>query len=152
MEIASYVIEKHVDLATEFSESERLKGSVYTYACEALTLGLLLQEFKDAIREGDGNRVMTVWKYFFLLFKSTGRKNYALEAFTLLVQYHFILPPALAEQLKWCRFINNHGIPGRNISMDLHMEHLNRLCKTAIEGLGANKSQKAIIRVGKQLE
>ena len=92
---------------------------------------------------------MSVWKYFFLLFKSTGRKNYALEAFTLLAQYHFILPPALAEQLKWCRFINNHGIPGRNISMDLHMEHLNRSCKTAIEGLGANKSQKAIIRVGK---
>ena len=30
LEIASYVIEKHVDLATEFSESERLKGSVYT--------------------------------------------------------------------------------------------------------------------------
>ena len=43
LEITSYVIEKHVDLATEFSESERLKGSVYTYACEALTLGLLLQ-------------------------------------------------------------------------------------------------------------
>ena len=89
---------------------------MYTYACEALTLGLLLQEFKDAIREGDGNCVMTVWKYFFLLFKSTGMKNYALEAFT---QYHFILPPALAEQLKWCRFINNHGIPGRNISMEI---------------------------------
>ena len=29
------------------------------------------------------------------------------------------------------------------------MEHLNRLCKTDIEGLGANKSQKAIIKVGK---
>lgn len=33
--------------------------------------------------------------------------------------------------------------------MDLHMEHLNKLCKTAIEGLGANKSEKAIVRVGK---
>ena len=29
------------------------------------------------------------------------------------------------------------------------MEHLNRLCKSAIEGLGANKSEKAIMRVGK---
>ena len=92
---------------------------MYTYACEALTLGLLLQEFKDAIREGYGNRVM-MWKYVFLVFKSTGRKNYALEAFTLLAQYHFILPLALAEQLKWCQFINNHGVPGRNISMDLY--------------------------------
>ena len=29
------------------------------------------------------------------------------------------------------------------------MEHLNRLIKTAIEGLGANKSKKAITRAGK---
>ena len=32
-------------------------------------------EFKDAIREGDGNRVLRVWKYFLLLFKAADRKN-----------------------------------------------------------------------------
>ena len=36
-----------------------------------------------------------------------------------------------------------------NISCDLHMEHLNRVVKTAIEGLGANKTEKAVQRVGK---
>ena len=35
-----------------------------------------------------------------------------------------------------------------NISCDLHMEHLNRL---VTEGLGANKSEKAIKRVGKAI-
>lgn len=151
LDIASKIIDKHVDLATEFTErdDQEQKGTIYTYACETLGLGLLLMEFKDAIREGDGNRVMAVWKYLFLIFKSSGRKNYSIEGFTLLSQYYFILPPQLAEQLKWSRFINNHGKCGKNISMDLHMEHLNRLCKTAIEGLGANKSEKAIIRVGK---
>ena len=29
------------------------------------------------------------------------------------------------------------------------MEHFNRLCKTAVENLGANKTEKAIQRVGK---
>ena len=29
------------------------------------------------------------------------------------------------------------------------MEHLNRLAKTAVDGLGANKTEKAIFRVGK---
>ena len=38
------------------------------------------------------------------------------------------------------------------MSMDLQMEHMKRLCKTSIEGLGANKSKKAIVRVGKLLE
>ena len=125
-------------------------ATAYDYACEALSLGLLLMEFRDGIREGDGERVLRVWKYLFLIFKATGHHNYALEAFTLLEQYHFLLPPFLAEQLKWLRFINTHGKKGKNISMDLHMEHLNRLCKTAINGLGSNKAaKKAITRVGK---
>ena len=42
-----------------------------------------------------------------------------------------------------------HGLPGRNISCDLYMEHLNRLLKDAINALGANKTPKAIDRLGK---
>lgn len=114
-----------------------------------VSLGLLYLDFKDAVREGDGERVLLDWKYLFLLFKASGRKNYAIEAITLLTQYHITLPPNLAEQLKWSRFINVHGLPGHNISCDLHMEHINRLVKVSIEGLGANKSEKAITRVGR---
>ena len=42
-----------------------------------------------------------------------------------------------------------HGLSSHNINCDLHMEHLNTVAKTAVEGLGANKSKNAIIRVGK---
>ena len=80
-----------------------------------------------------------------------GRKNYSIEAFTLLSQYHLILPPRLAEQIKWSRFINTHGHAGHNISCDLHMEYLNKIAKVAVEGLGANKTEKAITRVGKAI-
>ena len=38
--------------------------------------------------------------------------------------------------------LNVHGQCGRNISCDLHMEHLNRVVKTAIKGLGTNKLSK----------
>lgn len=155
-EVSSLVVEQYVDLSTIFSNprSKHLPATtdhINAYACETLSLGLLFMEFKDAIREGDGNRVMRVWKYFLLLFKASGRKNYAIEALTLLSQYYLILPPHLAEQVKWSRFINVHGLPGHNISCDLHMEHLNRVAKIAIEGLGANKSQKAIQRIGKAI-
>ena len=44
-----------------------------------------------------------------------------------------------------------HGLPGHNISCDLHMEHLNKLVKVSIEGLGANKSEKAIKKVAKAM-
>ena len=151
--IAKHIVEKYVDLSTEFkdpaSQPDASTGTVLEYSREMLSLGLLLLEFKDAVREGDGDRDLLVWKYFMLLFKATGRKNYAIEALTLLSQYHLTLPPSLAEQLKWSRFVNVHGIAGHNISCDLHMEHLNRLVKTAVEGLGANKTWKAISRVGR---
>ena len=96
-------------------------------------------------------------KYLLLIFKASGRSNYSNEALVLLSQYYVTLPPYLAEKLIWSRFINLHGLPGHNISCDLHMEHLfiglfmcfNRTAKAAIQCLGANKSKKAIIRVGK---
>lgn len=36
---------------------------VQEYSKEALSLGLLLLEFKDAVREGDGVRVLQCWKF-----------------------------------------------------------------------------------------
>ena len=47
--------------------------------------------------------------------------------------------------------MNVHGLPGRNIPADLHQEHLNRVCKDAMHGLGANQTEKAMVRVGKAL-
>ena len=59
---------------------------VLEYAREVLTLELLYMEFVDAVREGDGERILQYWRYFLLLFKATGQKNYSIEAFTLLTQ------------------------------------------------------------------
>ena len=134
-------------LAT-FGENTSTNSSVYEYTRELISLGLLLLDYKDAMREGDGDRIMIMWKYFMLIFKATGHTNYALEAQTLLSQYYVIFPPCYAEKLKWSHFINCHGFPGHNISCDLHIEHINRKIKTAIEGLGADKSEKAIVRTG----
>ena len=50
------------------------------YARETLSLGLLFLEFKDAVKEGDGTRVLRCWKYFLLLFHASGHTNYCLEA------------------------------------------------------------------------
>ena len=84
----------------ESATSKWDQGGVSEHTHEVLSLGLLYLDFKDAVREGDGDRVLLAWKYFFLLFKVSGRKNYAIEAFTLLSQYHITLPLNLAEQLK----------------------------------------------------
>lgn len=69
----------------------------------------------------------------------------------MLCQHHHKLPPRQSSELIWNRFINVHGLPGRNVACDLHLEHLNRVCKDALRGLGANQSERAITRVGKAL-
>ena len=44
-------------------------------------------EFGDAMREGDGNRVLRCWKYMVVIFSPSGNRNYACEAANLLTSY-----------------------------------------------------------------
>ena len=69
----------------------------------------------------------------------------------MLYSCDYMLSPRQSQQLLYSRSINTHGLPGRNIAADLHMEHLNRACKDAIKGLGTNKTEKSIIRIGKAI-
>ena len=109
----------------EYRGKDGGEDHVREYACEVLSLGLLLMEFIDGIRESDGNHIICCWQYFLLHFKVSNRKNYAVEAPTLLFQYYFLFSPRMAMQLVWNRTVNVHGRTGRNVSCDLHMEYLN---------------------------
>ena len=124
---------------------------VYEYSVQLLRMCLFYTEFADGIREGDGNRVLRCWKYMMPIFNSSGNTNYACEAANLVVQQMYTLPPRLASQLLWGRFVNVHGKPGKNIPVDLHMEHLNKIAKGAIRFLGPNKSEKSITRIGRAI-
>ena len=144
---------RFVDLSLTFNEDvecedHRNVDTVHEYAKEVVGLGLLLFEFNDSVREGDGDRILWCWSFFLPLFKASDKTNYAVEAFTLLAQEKYLLSPRMAMQLKWSRTINVHGRPGKNISVDLHMEHLNHECKQSISGLGANITDHSIKRVG----
>ena len=67
----------------------------------------------------------------------------------MLAQYHFLFSQHQAHQLLWSRFFNVHGLPSHNIPCDLFMEHLNRVCKDAVQGLGANKTPWALVKIGR---
>ena len=113
-------------------------------------MGLIFLQFKDTVRNGDGDRMLLCWKFLFLFFRTSGHTNYALEALTLLSNYYYLLPPRYAEQMKWNRFINTQGKRGTNIIFaDLYIKHLNRISKDAVNHLGANKTLKAVKRIGK---
>ncbi len=147
--LSDVVVSEYVDLSAFAQTKRTASDGVHGYAKELISLGLFYMEYSDAIREGDGLRVLRCWRYLLLLFRASNRINYTIEAFTILAQHAFLLSPRQADQLIWSRFVNTRGVPGRNIPCDLHLEHLNRLLKEAIHNLRANKTEKAIVRVGK---
>ena len=154
MKIAVAIVEKYCDFnffldSPDSSESIADDGvQVNEYACDALSLCLFFMQFEDAIAEADGGRIRQCWKYLLLFYYSSRKPNYIIEALRMLMQYHYLLPARQAQQLIWSRCVNTHGRLGKNIPMDLHMEHLNRTVKSHIDALGSNITDRAILRAG----
>ena len=65
--------------------SSNTNDGVYSYATNLLTLGCFYLEFRDAIKEGDGLRVLRCYRYMLPVFISSGRKNYTIETLNLLL-------------------------------------------------------------------
>lgn len=124
-------------------EGEKTDDSVYLYATELMSIGLIWHGFHDAIKEGDGDRVLRYWKFLLIIFKATQCRNYSKEAGNLLLQAQ-TLSPRLTAQLKWSRFVNTTGRTGCNIPCDLFLEHMNRRLKTMIRNMGSNVTDSSI--------
>ena len=125
---------------------------VYNYACVRLSLGMLIFNFNDAVKEGDGERIVRCWKYMLLLFKAHSHNKYALAALQLLASILALLTPQQAHSLIWNRTVNNKGGAANNISLDLRMEHIVHLIKEMLANLGANLHPSAALRCSKAVK
>lgn len=112
-------------------------------------MGILARKFQDASREGDGERTIRCWRFLLLHSKEAGHSKYDLEAFNLLAEVDTILTAREAYELKWNRSCSLRGSPGKNITLDLHMEHLNRSFKEKISQFSSHISENNIKRVSK---
>ena len=128
----------------------RKTDKVFLYALQVLNLVLLWHGFDDAIREGDGDRILT-YKFILNVFKAGRCFNYCKEVVILLTQYHCLFSERQAAQLKWSRCINTKGYRGCNVSCDLHLEHLNHRLKGMIRGLHSNVTPKALRRAAQSV-
>lgn len=111
---------------------------VFNYSHNILKTGLLLRDFQDAIKEGDGSRLERLWKFMMLLYKVSGKTKYALAAIRLHAQLNALLSPREAHSMRWNRTINLKGGIGRNLAIDQVQEHRVRETKELMSGHGAN--------------
>ena len=119
---------------------------VFSYACSVLGLDLMARNFGDATREGDGERLIRIWKFFMLYFKADKHTKYAVEAFNLLSQVNATLTAQMSHRLVWNRTCSIDGGEGRNIALDLQNEHLNHAFKDDINIFRSNISDSSVTR------
>ena len=150
--ISNYVLLPSHSVIKKTAADENIwEDKVHLYACETLTLGLLWWGFYDAIKEGDGERILRYWKFLLIIFKSTNHPNYAKEAVNLLMQHAYFFSEREKAQLMWSRTANTRGVQGCNMPCDLLMEHLNRRLKNMVGNMGGNVSPQAIVKAAKSL-
>ena len=113
--------------------------------------GLLLFEFRDAIHEGNHERIIRFWKFLLLYFHSAGHTKYAVEALTLMAMLNGLVSERLKQQIMWGRVVNTRGGLGHNIPIDLQMEHLNRTLKNMVLGIGTNITESTIVNASRSL-
>ena len=130
------MIQEHIPVRSP--PNPQNEDGIFNYAHNILKSGLLLRDFQDAIKEGDGARIEYIWKFLTLLFKVCGKTKYALAAIRLHAQLHSLLTPREAHSLRWNRTINVKGGVGRNVAIDQVMEHNIRETKDLMFAHGAN--------------
>ncbi|KAJ7326119.1 Serine palmitoyltransferase 2 [Desmophyllum pertusum] len=131
-----------VEEIDDAQENPTPQDFMFNYHKAKLSYGLILFEFNDAIKEGDGERLFNLYKLALLLFKTNGHVKYAYIVLLYLCQVIAILPESEASDLKHNRFHNKYG--GK--------EQLNKDLKTTWKGLGANLSEESASRTSNALE
>lgn len=105
----------------------------------------------DAIKEGDGNRLMRCYKVVLLFMYKFKHTKYAYVLLLLFAKLYALLPEKEAESLIHNRFVNKKRKKGGNIPLDLHMEHFNLFLKTLLQAMGGKITEAAAQRCAKSM-
>jgi len=141
---------KRNDDTSDDPDPYKTDDSVFLYAVDILSMGFFWYAFRDAVREGDRDRIVLYWKFLLVIFRQEKHYNYSNEGFLFIAQTLLSSPRQLCD-LKWNRTVSTTGRVGKNIPVDLHMEHLNRRLKIMIRNLGSNISPSTVTRASKAL-
>ena len=124
---------------------------VRNYSINALALSMIAKDFEDARKHGDGQRIVRLLKFMMLFFKHDRKHKYAFHILHYLIQIKCVLPPKLAHDLIWIRFVNNCGKIDSNVEMDREMEHYNRAFKLDSKSFMGKVSEQSINRTSLHL-
>lgn len=109
---------------------------IFNYGCLHLSLGLLLHDAEDSVKEGDGDRLSRVWKFLTFIYRCRGGNKYALSGLQIQASLLGLLTPKDAYKFKWNRFAGLKEGPSTRIPRDLRLEQHNKVCKSQVRAMG----------------
>ena len=133
------------------TEYEKSTDGVYHYHSVGLQCGLMVWNMMDAVKEGDGDRVVRCYKLMLLFNYKFGHTKYAFALLLFFANIYALLPEKEAYLLIHNRFVNKKGTKGGNIALDLHMEHLNLDVKKLLSAMGGKITEAAAQRCARSL-
>jgi len=129
-----------------------LEDHIFNYGCLHLSLGLLLCDAEDSVKEGDGDRLSRVWKFLTFIYRFGGGNKYALSGLWIQASLLGLLTPKDAHKFKWNRFAGLKEGPGTRIQGDLRLEQDNKVCKGQVRAMGLQNITNASVEEGTKSE
>ena len=126
----------------------QLEDRVMNFGLCIIEFTVLLLQMIDTVHEGDGDCLIVNLKYLLLMFKAkSSYSKFAVEVLRFLSQVNCTLTEQMGKRVVYGRFFNTAGKQlGRNIEIDLAMEHTIKATKNLVNAMGANKTKKAVQR------
>ena len=131
------------------SESE---DRIFNYGCLHLSLGLLLRDAEDSVKEGDGDRLLRVWKFLTFVYRLEGANKYALAGLRIQASVLGLLTPKDAHRFKRNRFAGLREGPGARIPRDLRLEQHNKVGKGQVRAMGLQNITNQSVEEGTKSE
>ena len=122
---------------------------ILNYSKTALTLGLLKLDHDDAIKLGDGERILRLDSIMYLLYKRFHCTKYAYGMLETIMQSKVLLSERLAYRLIWNRVVNHRGKCDTNHPNDLDVEHCNKTFKEEAHSYRGVFTEKTLSRVSR---
>ena len=120
---------------------------MFNYCSQFCIWALHILHMEDTAKEGDFDRLVANLKFNCALFYTHSKRSHYLgDCLDFIMKTQYLLSPQESLRVLEGAFMNPTGKPGRNIESDLKVEHTVRTRKNLIRGLGANKSERAILR------
>ena len=126
------------------------KDDLLDYVLQFLQWFFLVISMKDAIKEGDIERNNVHLKVCVPFFYShSSLSKYMEECIDYILKTEVMLSEKLALKVRAGSFVNLTGRKGDNKAADMQKENEVLVLKDLIRGLGANKTEKAIVTISK---